>query len=177
MFHMDYLVVLGVLFLVWLLVIYGGTRWKPPRSRMADRKALRAYERRDSLMVNTSEQALFQALLKTKPAQCLVMAKVRLEDILQVKDTIKDGRLRWQYRSRIKSRHVDYALCDQNGRVFCVIELDGSSHRTSEAQMVDSFKDAICKNAGLALVRIKTGSPYEPLARKIWSQYRAVASP
>ena len=98
------------------------------------------------------------------------MSKVRLEDILGVRDEIKDGRLRWRYRLRIKSRHVDFALCNDDGHILCAIELDGTAHNSDEAKMVDGFKDAIFKNAGLPLIRLTTDQDLNRAARTIWSK-------
>jgi len=96
------------------------------------------------------------------------MAKVRLEDILRVKRAIKDTRLRWQYRGRIKSRHVDFVICDGRGRVIYAIELDGRSHMADEAKMVDGFKDAIFKHAGIPLLRTKTGADFNFFSQTLW---------
>ncbi|MCF6274785.1 MAG: DUF2726 domain-containing protein [Robiginitomaculum sp.] len=146
-------------------------KWQDPKSTKADKAALFAYEARQSLFVNRSELALFAALNRYKRDGFHVMAKVRLEDILQVCGNLSDKRLRWQYRGRIKSRHVDFVLCDNAGRFLCAVELDGSSHKGDEAQMVDEFKDAIFKNAGILLVRINTGDDFGQFSRNVWKQF------
>lgn len=146
-------------------------KWQDPQSTLASAEIVRAYEARAGLFVNRSELALFAALNRHKPDGLHVMVKVRLEDILRVGHNIKDGRLRWQYRGRIKSRHVDYVICDAGGRFLCAIELDGSSHINIEAEMVDGFKDAIFKHAGLQLFRIKTGDNFDSVSRNLWEQF------
>lgn len=143
-------------------------KWQDPASTQADPQALQAYEARPSLFVNGSEKSLFAALNRYKPVGFHVMIKVRLEDVLRVSGNIKDGRLRWQYRGRIKSRHVDYVICDDSGQFLCAIELDGSSHIGGEAEMVDGFKDAIFKHAGIRLLRLKTGVNFDQYSQKLW---------
>lgn len=161
-----------IVILVCALLVFGfllrRPKWQDPESTQADTQALQAYEARPGLFVNGSERALFAALNRHKPDGFHVMAKVRLEDILRVRGDIKDGRLRWKYRGRIKSRHVDFVICDNAGQFLCAIELDGSSHRSDEAEMVDGFKDAIFKHAAMRFFRIRTGGNFDQHARKLW---------
>jgi len=167
---------LGIIFVCIVLMLGFSLRslswpnWQDPQSTSANAETVQAYEVRAGLFVNRSELALFTALNRHKPYGLHVMAKVRLEDILRVGHSIKDGRLRWQYRGRIKSRHVDFVLCDAAGRFLCAVELDGSSHINSEAEMVDGFKDAIFKHAGLQLFRIQVGDNFDRVSRNLWEQ-------
>lgn len=164
-------ILLAALLLLWL-VFRLRRKWTPPHSTPADALTLKGYQVCDSLFVNAPERALFQVLVRTKPRHGHVMSKVRLEDILSVRDEIKDGRLRWRYRQRIKSRHVDFALIDEEGRFLCAIELDGTAHNNAQVQMVDDFKDRIFKNAGLPLIRLRTDQDLPRAARQIWAKFR-----
>lgn len=83
----------------------------------------------------------------------LICPKVRMEDFLDV--TCKDEQLK--YRGYIKSRHIDFMICDQDLRILCGIELDDPSHYTQKAQKTDTFKNDVFKEIGLPLYRIKTG--------------------
>jgi len=161
-----------VIIVVSILLVFGfslrRSKWQDPQNTYADADTVRAYTARESLFVNRPELALFTALNRHKPGGSHVMAKVRLEDILRVDHAVKDGRLRWQYRGRIKSRHVDFVLCDAAGRFLCALELDGNSHENAEAKMVDGFKDAIFKHAGLKLLRVNTGDNFDFVSRNIW---------
>lgn len=165
---MEILVIIAVGAVLVFGFLLRRPKWQDPGSTQADAQALQSYEARPSLFVNGSERALFAALNRHKLEGFHVMVKVRLEDILRVRNDVKQGRLRWQYRGRIKSRHVDFVVCDESGRVLCAVELDGNSHRNKEAQMVDGFKDAIFKHAGLRLLRIRTGVNFDDYARKLW---------
>lgn len=147
-------------------------KWQDPGSTQAGELALQAYEARPSLFVNSSERALFTALNRRRPDGFYVMAKVRLEDVLRVGEHIKDGHLRWQYRGRIKSRHVDFVICDDKGRFLCAVELDGRSHRSGEAEMVDGFKNAIFEHAGILLFRVKTGVDFDAYSQNLWQKIR-----
>jgi len=165
---LETLLVLGLCGLLWLAL--RGNTWQRPRSTQADKNAMRAYEARSNLFVNASETAFFAALNRHKPAGYHVFSKVRLEDILQVRADVKDQKLRWQYRGRVKSRHVDFLICRTNGVFICAIELDGSAHRGAEAHMVDQFKDEIFKSAGLKLLRARTGQDFEGFSRVFWAK-------
>ncbi|MBL4854856.1 MAG: DUF2726 domain-containing protein [Robiginitomaculum sp.] len=168
---LELLITAGIGAVFWLVL--RRAKWPVPKSTQADRQTLMAYEACESLFVNAPEQALFTALLRHKQPGFHVMAKVRLEDILRVKRAIKDTRLRWQYRGRIKSRHVDFIICDGRGRVIYAIELDGRSHLDDEAKMVDGFKDAIFQHAGINLLRTKTGTDFNRFAQTLWKNTEA----
>ena len=83
----------------------------------------------------------------------LICPKVRMEDFLDV--TCKDEQLK--YRGYIKSRHIDFIICNQDLKILCGIELDDPSHYTQKAQKTDTFKNDVFKEIGLPLYRIKTG--------------------
>ncbi len=164
----EILVIVIIAVLLWFAFSQG--RWQQPKSKLADKQTLKAYEKRKSIFVNAAEQALFSALLRCRPSGYHIFTKVRLEDILGVKAAVKDQKRRWQYRGRIKSRHVDFLICDHRGNFMCAIELDGSAHNNAEAEMVDGFKDAIFASAGLALYRVKTGSDFDGFSQQLWAK-------
>jgi len=148
-------------------------KWRTPKSTPADARTIRSYQSRNNLFVNEAERALFLALKGSAPAHFQVFSKVRLEDIIAVRSDIKDRRLHWQYRGRIKSRHVDFLICDNGGRFICAIELDGRSHNDSNVQMTDSFKDAIFTHIGLKLYRVRVGEDFARFSTKIWARMRS----
>ncbi len=163
---LELLIIAGIGAVFWLVL--GRAKWQVPKSTQADKQTILAYEACESLFVNAPEQALFTALLRHKRAGFHVMTKVRLEDIISVRRDIKDPRLRWQYRGRIKSRHVDFIICDERGRIVCAIELDGLSHLDDNAKMVDGFKNAIFKHVGIRLLRTKPGADFDSFVQKLW---------
>ena len=65
------------------------------------------------------------------------------------------------YRSRIKSRHIDFVLCDQKSlQVLLCIELDDSSHQRRKQKEIDDFKDQAMNDAGLTLTRVPVQASY-----------------
>ena len=81
----------------------------------------------------------------------LICPKVRLEDFIYV-----TAQERMKYRGYIKSRHVDFVICNSWLKVIGAIELDDASHNTQQAQEVDNFKNNLFEAIGIPLFRIKT---------------------
>lgn len=155
--------------LVFAIIFVLGLRrkgdFKPPKTTPSDARTYGAFERVDSLFVNRSELAFFHALNRELPAGFHLQSKTRLEDIVGVKRSIH-GEIRWKLRARVKSRHVDYLIIDDDGIPRIAIELDGSSHNT-DAVNADQLKDGIFEAVGLPLLRIKTGDNFPKTAQKI----------
>ena len=124
------------------------------------------YQREDSLLTE-AERSFFGVLQQVAGAQFLIFAKVRLADLVSVRRGAKS----WQsHFSRIKSKHIDFVLCDpQAVRPILAIELDDSSHGRSDRRARDDFVDAALAAAGLPLLRVVASSQYNAgeLAREI----------
>ena len=100
---------------------------------------------------------IFYGVLKKKcdAADLLICPKVRLEDFIRV-----TARERMKYRGYIKSRHVDFLICDSSLHILAAIELDDPSHDSEQAKQTDHFKNRLYAAIGLPLFRIKTGQNY-----------------
>ncbi len=94
----------------------------------------------------------FYRILKKKcdEANLLICPKVRLEDYIQVdaKENIQ------RYRGYIKSRHVDFLLCDDKLNILGAIELDDKSHNSQKQMENDKFKDKLFEAVKLPLFRV-----------------------
>ena len=87
------------------------------------------YERKNLLSKN--EYTFFRVLNDFCTKKDLIFCpKVRMEDFLSVTDKQNYTK----YRGYIKSRHIDFLLCDRSLHVLCGIELDDKSHDTAKAQ-------------------------------------------
>lgn len=96
-----------------------------------------------------------------------VFIKVRLEDLLTIPPYTRNT-LKW--RGYVRSRHIDFILCDRDRiKPLCAIELDDSSHDTERARKIDATKTQILDAAGLPLLRIRAAYSYDPnsLTQKI----------
>ncbi len=82
----------------------------------------------------------------------LICPKVRMEDFL----TVTDKQNTQKYRGKIKSRHIDFIICNKDLYLLAGLELDDGTHNTQKAKETDEFKDNIFKKINLPLFRIKT---------------------
>ena len=164
---MEYLLLLvplGIFLLVYLSRAKSG--FSAPEVSSISKADLRAFEPAPSLWVNNSEAALFGILCRNVPRGFHVHGKVRLEDIIRVKRGLPDQN-RWAARGRVKSRHVDFLITNQNGKPVMAIELDGKSHDARNPSEGDKVKTAIFKAAGIPLRRILVGENFEDITSKI----------
>lgn len=109
------------------------------------------------LLTKTEYQFYKKLRNYTDCRQILVCPKVRLEDFIETVD--RQNRLK--YRGYIKSRHVDFLLCDNDLHILCGLELDDSSHNRQKAQKTDNFKDNLFKAINIPLYRIKVENDYD----------------
>ncbi|MFH0852102.1 MAG: DUF2726 domain-containing protein [bacterium] len=110
------------------------------------------YKKRDRVL-NDSEQALYFNLQKSLGDSFIVLSKVRIEDFVEAKS--------WGLRGKIKSRHVDFLICDMaSSKPLLAVELDGLSHNTSDWIERDQFVDELYKNIGLPVEHIRVGSDF-----------------
>lgn len=114
--------------------------------------------------MNESEQALYINLQKILGDRYIILSKIRIEDFVE---TIKgDGR--YGARGRIKSRHVDFLVCNRaTTEPILAIELDGKSHLDARRQDRDQFVDRLYESIGLPIKHIPVGSDFLERAKSI----------
>lgn len=116
------------------------------------------YQKRDYLLT-IAERKFYDVLSKIAEEQnYLVFAKVRLEDLLWLpKNT--ENRLKW--RGYVRSRHIDFVLCNkENIRPLLAIELDDSSHQREDRIERDERVDRILRDSGLPILHVRTQNFY-----------------
>lgn len=110
------------------------------------------YQAKD--LFNDSEVRFFGLLLEFSGSNFIVLAKVRLWDII---DTIKglDKSCRCGFQNKICSKHIDFLLITPHDyKIVLAIELDGSSHNSKKANKNDNFKNNVFRAANIPLLRI-----------------------
>ena len=167
--------ILFILIVAGILLLLGkGARsrkqFTPPNSTQLPDDFEKYYVPARSLFVNKSERAFFIILSQQLSYDYLLMAKTRLEDVIGVQRTLRDPKLLWSLRGRVKSRHVDFLICARDGKPLMAIELDGSSHGSANAANGDDLKDRIFRAAGLPFMRVSTGDDFEAAATHIISR-------
>jgi hypothetical protein len=123
------------------------------------RKTRYPYRRRGPLF-SPAEARFFSALERAVDGRARIYAKVRLADLVSVRNGAS-GRRFWQAFNAIACKHVDYVLCDrQDHEVLCVIELDDRSHQRRDRQERDRFVDAAMRSAGIPIFHFTAQSRY-----------------
>lgn len=98
----------------------------------------------------------------------IICPKVRMEDFLSV--TVKDKKQLMKYRGYIKSRHIDFMICDSALHILAGLELDDRSHNSASAQKTDLFKNQVFTVIGLPLFRVIIGGEsYETQLNRIFA--------
>ena len=96
-----------------------------------------------------------------------IISKVRMADL--VKPTANYYQERSEYMSyfgRIKSKHVDFVLCDPDTlKVRLLIELDDKSHETNQMMDRDEFVENVYRDTGYKLLRAYTNWDLEKKIR------------
>jgi very-short-patch-repair endonuclease len=117
------------------------------------------YEKQEYLLTPT--ELKFYRVLKPicDERNLVIFAKVRLEDLVTVPQYVFNN---WKWRGYIRSRHIDFVLCDvSNLKIRCGIELDDWHHKFWKNHEIDERKDKILRDAGLPLIRIDANSIYD----------------
>ncbi|MBR3761519.1 MAG: DUF2726 domain-containing protein [Lachnospiraceae bacterium] len=113
----------------------------------------------------TKTEYKFYMYLKSIAAEekLTLFAKVRLEDFIETTST--DNKMK--YRGYIRSRHIDFLVCDDKLNILCAIELDGPSHYNKKSQEIDTFKNKLFETIKIPLYRVKTDSDYNAVIENI----------
>lgn len=149
-----------VLVIVLLLVIVVAKPLLRKQGRAVD---FSLYRKKDRVM-NESEQALYINLQKVLGDRFIILSKVRIEDFVEA----ERGENHYGARGRIKSRHVDFLVCDfVTTKPLLAVELDGKSHRGEARQERDRFVDELYQSIGLPIHHIPVGSNFLECAQEI----------
>lgn len=126
-----------------------------------------AYAKKNRLM-DDSEFAFFVNLHQTIGERFLIFPKVRIEDFVEVKNGMADSRTAYGLRGRIKSRHVDFLVCDRvTTAPLLAIEVNGKSHERADRKERDDFVEKLYKSVGLPFYPVKVGSDFRAEADTI----------
>ena len=85
-----------------------------------------------------------------------ILTKVRLADLIEA-----NVHPRWHTNfARIQSKRVDFVICDAGLCPLVAVELDGSSHNSTDGQQNDHLMDRILKEASLEIVHVPRQKRY-----------------
>ena len=115
------------------------------------------YEAKEHIMTET-ELSFYHHLNKLLDDQHVIFTQVRMEDIIKVKKGIENE---FGFRNRIKSRHIDFVICDaKTGKIQRAIELNDPTHERKDRKKRDKFVNQAFSSAGIKLLTMKTQKEY-----------------
>ena len=118
------------------------------------------YQKCDSLLTNTELQ-FYKTLQEVVRKDQDIMVKVRLADLINVAKGAK-GKDWGAAFNRIKSKHVDFLICDSTElKPILAIELDDRSHEKESRKARDAFFNQALESAGVPLLRVKVARAYD----------------
>lgn len=115
------------------------------------------YKKTDYLLTEAEFNFYKQLLDVIKDYNLVIFSKVRLADLV----TIKSRRNSIVYWNKIRSKHIDFVLCDKSSKVILCIELDDKSHYTKKSKQSDDFKNSLLKEVKIPLLRFKCTNEYD----------------
>ena len=84
-----------------------------------------------------------------------ILAKVRLADFVEV-DKEKANKQFQKYFNYIKSKHIDFVLCNpENLKIIYLIELDDKTHSNEKTIKRDELVNKIYETCNYELIRVK----------------------
>jgi hypothetical protein len=145
---MNIILIIAVVVIV-LVIIFDKTR---SDNNIFDMDKKLPYRRKDYLLT-VAERKFYDVLIRVvEENNWVLFSKVRLEDLLWIPANTEN---RFGLRNRIKSRHIDFVICDkENIRPLIAIELDDSSHKREDRIDRDEKVGHILKDAGLPLLHV-----------------------
>jgi uncharacterized protein DUF2726 len=118
---------------------------------------LRPYFRRGFLL-SKAEQSFFE-ILRNVALDHIVFAKVRLADLVEADERHRS----WQANfNRVRSKHIDFVICDLLFRPVVAVELDDKSHLLPHRRERDEVVDRLFAAVDLPLARFSVRSRYNP---------------
>jgi hypothetical protein len=123
---------------------------------MAMDVALRPFFRRKYLL--TPPEKRFYNVLRGVVDGNKIMAKVRLADLVEADER---HLLRESNFDFIKSKHIDFVICDPALSPIIAVELDDPSHLRPDRAARDHYVNRILEIASLPILRVPTRRSYD----------------
>jgi very-short-patch-repair endonuclease len=117
-----------------------------------------------------AELKFYKTLQEIMGDKYYIFPKVRISDLIEA----KYSKTRYKWFNKIKSKHVDFLICDKDPITSkAIIELDDSSHSSISTKTRDQFVNEAFANAGIPTVHVRARSKYnkEDLIQQIKESY------
>lgn len=103
--------------------------------------------KKTNLLTNREKKQYFLLREITDELDLILFTKVRIADLIVVKDQ------NYSDFNRIKAKHIDFVICDQNINVVCGLEIDDSTHQRPDRVERDIFVNKLFKTCKIPLIR------------------------
>lgn len=153
----TFITTLSILLFVIAVIIIAKGSYK--YTKREDEKKQNLFYLRNNVM-NISEKTFFDILKRELNDEYNILPKMRVEDFVGVKKVGAPKNELFGLRGRIKSRHVDFLLCDKLMKPVMAIELDGLSHKSKKSLERDNSIDTIYKDIKLPIKHVRVGSKF-----------------
>jgi len=112
------------------------------------------------VLFTPAERSFLGVLNQAVEERGIVLGKVRVADVMIPKKGLSPSE-RQRAFNKISAKHFDFLLCDNNDlSVICAVELNDSSHQSSNRQKRDEFLKGACGAAGIPLIQVPAKSSY-----------------
>jgi hypothetical protein len=168
----DFLTHSGPMDVIWALSIAGivVAVWV-----LSDGKRYRRGAYQSGRFLSENEKVFFWALSRAAGNRYHLFAQVRLADLVGVNQRIEQFKQREAF-NKVAAKSVDFILCSrQTLEPVAAIEVDDPSHLRSDRQERDRFVNAVFKEVGMPLLRVRAAHRYD--AEKIRSELKYLGVP
>ena len=119
-------------------------------------------------LLTPAEMVFFEFLLANLESQDYhVATKVRLADVF---NCVSKGRAFIKGFNKIKAKHFDFVIVSKkDAKILLAIELDDRTHDLGKAKKNDKFKNELCKQTSLKLVRVPVQQSYNESTLALFS--------
>ncbi len=141
---MVYLFIIAVILIVYILV-----RLKDYNKYIEKQNNYTFYGQKNKYLLTRNELSFFYKLKPiTDKYDLYIFPKVRMADLINTNNLSNFG--------KIKSKHIDFTICDRHCCPLLFLELDDDSHHNYERKKNDIKKDYIMENIKANFIRIKS---------------------
>lgn len=122
----------------------------------------------ESLLTPT-EQKFYEALDSAIDGRLVILAKVRVADLLNLSS--KSQSARYRLFMSIACKHIDFVLAEvEDLHPVAAVELDDSSHQRADRRKRDELLNNLFERAELPLLRFPTSTLYNPrkIEERVW---------
>lgn len=150
---MNWIFVLAVIIVVAVIALAKFT--KKGEAESADYPYQKA-----GVLFTPAERSFLGVLNQAVEEGATVFGKVRVADVIIPKKGLSPSE-RQRALNKISAKHFDFLLCNNNDlSVICAVELNDSSHQSSNRQKRDEFLKGACGATGIPLIQIPAKSSY-----------------